>query len=69
MKFTEKLVELRKSRKLTQVELAEEIGIGWRAYQNYELGIHEPRLSTLIVLADYYGISLDELACREPQDR
>lgn len=65
MEFKEKLIRLRKSRKLSQVDLAKEIGIGWRSYQNYELGLHEPRRSTMIALADFYGISLDELACRE----
>lgn len=35
-----------------------------RAYQNYEWGLREPKMTALIALADFYGISLDELVCR-----
>ena len=50
---------------MSQKALAAEIGISWRTYQNYELGLREPALSTLIALADFYELSLDELVCRE----
>ena len=65
MTFSENLVKLRNSKDLSQKELAEAAGIAMRAYQRYEYGEREPRLSTLIALADFYGISLDELACRQ----
>jgi transcriptional regulator with XRE-family HTH domain len=65
MTFSEHLLALRKKSGLKQTELAEKIGISWRAYQTYERGEREPTLSTLIALADFYDISLDELACRE----
>ena len=65
MTFAEHLLQLRKQRGLKQTELAKIIGISWRTYQNYELGLREPTLSTLIALADFYGLSLDELVCRE----
>ena len=65
MTFSEHLFKLRKARGLTQAELAPHIGISWRAYQNYERGLRYPTLPTLIALADFYGLSLDELACRE----
>ena len=64
MTFAEHLLQLRKQRGLKQTELAKIIGIGWRAYQTYERGEREPTLSTLIALADFYGLSLDELVCR-----
>ena len=63
--FSEHLRQLRTARDLSQKALAVEIGISWRTYQNYELGLREPTLSTLIALADFYGLSLDELVCRE----
>ena len=66
MTFSEHLFQLRTARKLTQKGIAEKIGVSWRAYQNYELGLREPQLSTLVALADFYEISLDELACRRP---
>ena len=65
MKFHENLFRLREAKKLTQKGVAGEVGISWRAYQNYERGKQEPTLSVLIALADFYQISLDELVCRE----
>lgn len=65
MTFSEHLLQLRTARDLTQKSLAAKIGISWRTYQNYELGLREPPLSTLIALADFYGLPLDELVCRE----
>ena len=64
MKFSEHLLQLRKSHGLKQTELAEKIGISWRAYQTYERGEREPGLSTLIALADFYDLGLDDLVCR-----
>ena len=65
MTFPEHLLLLRRAHGLKQTELAEKIGLSWKGYQNYELGLREPKLSTLIALADFYGISLDELVCRD----
>ena len=65
MTFSENLRRLRKEAGLKQTELAKKIGISWRAYQTYERGEREPVLSTLVALADFYDISLDELVCRE----
>jgi len=65
MKFSENLLRLRTEKKLSQPQLAEKVGISLRAYQYYEKGEREPTLSTLIALADFYDISLDELVCRK----
>ena len=62
--FSRRLVELRKQRGLSQVQVAKEIGAAPRAYQNYEYGTAEPKLSTLLRMADFYGVSLDDLAGR-----
>ena len=62
--FSERLVDLRKKHGLSQAQAAKEIGAAPRAYQNYEYGTAEPRLSTLIRIADFYGVSLDYLAGR-----
>ena len=53
MTFSEHLYKLRKQKGLKQTELADAVGIGWRAYQTYERGEREPTLSTLIALADF----------------
>lgn len=65
MTFAEQLQRLRKKTGMSQVALAEKIGISWRAYQTYERGEREPTRPILIALADFYDLSLDELVCRE----
>ena len=64
MRFEERLVFLRKQKNLSQNAVAKAIQAAPRAYQNYEYGAAEPRLSTLIKIADFYGVSLDYLAGR-----
>lgn len=65
MTFSESLLELRKERGLKQQELADALNISLRAYQYYERGEREPLLSLAVRMADFFGVSLDELACRE----
>lgn len=65
MNFQEKLVQLRNINGILQKDLAEKLGINLHTYQRFEYGQQEPRMSTLIALADFYGISLDELVCRD----
>ena len=63
--FSQRLIDLRKKRGLSQAQAAEEIGVAPRAYQNYEYGKAEPKLSTLLRMAEVYGVSLDYLTGRE----
>ena len=65
MTFCEHLLVLRDERGLTQKEIAQQVGISTLTYQRYEYGTREPKLSALTALADYYGMTLDELVCRE----
>ncbi len=60
-----KLKELRKSEKLTQQELADKLGIGRVNYTRYETNSIRPDYETLIKIADFYDISLDELFDRD----
>lgn len=62
--FSERLVQLRNQKNLSQDAAAKALEIGSRAYQYYEYGEREPRLSTLVRIADFYGVSLDYLAGR-----
>lgn len=62
--FSERLIELREKNDLSQTQAAKEFGVVVRAYQRYEYGEREPRLSTLVRMADFYGVSLDYLAGR-----
>lgn len=65
MNFSEKLVMLRNQKGILQKDLVKELGFSLHTYQRFEYGLQEPRMSTLIALADFYDISLDELVCRE----
>ena len=60
----ERLKMLRKEKRMTQPELAELLHQSLRAYQYYESGHHIPELSNLILLADFYDVSLDYLVGR-----
>ena len=55
------LASLRKSKKLTQVELAEKFEYSDKAVSKWEQGSTMPDLETLKQLCDYYGVSLDYL--------
>ena len=65
MNFQEKLVRLRNEKGILQKDLVKELNLNLHTYQRFEYGQQEPRLSTLIALADFYGLSLDELVCRD----
>lgn len=59
--FPGRLRCLRKKAGLSQRELGEKVGISWRTICEYEAGHHDPTLMMLYSLADYFGITLDEL--------
>lgn len=60
-----KLKELRKDRKLTQEEVAKAINISRSNYGRYELKLVDPSIETLIKLADFYKVTVDELIGHE----
>lgn len=64
MVFSMRLKELRKSRKLNQVDLGKIGGITSKQIQRYESGESEPTLSVLVRLSDYFDVSLDYLVGR-----
>lgn len=62
----EQLQKLRKSKNLTQEDVASVIGVKLSTYQKYERDVIAPSYSTLIKLADFYGVTTDYLLGREP---
>lgn len=52
---------LRKSEKLTQQQVADKLNISRVNYTRYELDYVCPDYDTLIAIADFYDITLDEL--------
>lgn len=58
------LKEFRKKTGLSQDDIAQKLGVHNTTYGNWELGKTEPNIETLIKLADYYHVTLDELVGR-----
>lgn len=56
-----RLKELREYSNLTQKQLAEKIGNVQRNISNWESGVSEPDLSTVIKLAEFFNVTTDEL--------
>ena len=64
--FGQRLLELRKNANKNQTDVAKALGISQPAYQNYENGRREAGYSTIVKLADFYGVTTDYLLGREP---
>ena len=61
-----RLKEFRRLKNVSQAQLAEEINLSNGAIGNYEQGTREPDISTLITLADFFQVSIDELVGHTP---
>lgn len=62
MTFGERIRELRTSKKLTQPELAKELGISLRTMKNYELGESLPRTRDIYKrIATYFDVDVNYL--------
>ena len=61
MEFHEKLQELRKSRGLTQEELAEELYVSRTAISKWESGRGYPSIDSLKEISNYFSVTIDEL--------
>lgn len=64
--FAERLRELRREKKVRQLQLGEYLGYGGTAIVNYESGRNEPSFDTLIKLAEYFEVSVGYLVGSEP---
>ena len=62
----EQLQKLRKSKNLTQEDIANIINVKLTTYQKYERDVISPPYDKLIKLADFYGVTTDYLLGREP---
>jgi HTH-type transcriptional regulator, competence development regulator len=60
-----KLIELRKAKKLRQEDIAKILGIARTTYAMYEQGNREPDFDTLNKIADYFDVTIDHLLGRE----
>lgn len=62
--FRIRLKQLRNEKKLTQEELANKLGLGQSAINNYENSNREPEYSLLVKIADVLDCSIDYLLGR-----
>lgn len=61
MEFSERLKDLRKQAGLTQVEVAEKLGISQPAYASWERGAKKPTQENLVKIAQILNVSVDYL--------
>ena len=59
--FKENLKDLRIEKRIGQVELAEKLGVSKGTISLWENGLREPKLSSIVLLANFFEISIDEL--------
>jgi len=64
-KFAEILKDLRIDKGLSQSELARKTGLNQSTITLWEASKSLPNLDSMIIIADYFGVSLDYLAGRE----
>ena len=63
MKF-ENIRNLRIDNGYTQKQIAQQLGISQNTYSQYEVGILNYPVDALLILADFYGVSVDYLLGR-----
>lgn len=61
MTFNERLKELRERRGLSQVALADKLGVSKSAVSMYERGERNPDFETLEIIADFFNVDMNYL--------
>ena len=64
--LSKNLLTLRKERGLSREAVARALDISSMTYQRYEKDLREPTASPMVKLADFYGVTLDQLTGRVP---
>ena len=60
------LLALRKAKKLSREKVSRVLELSAKTYERYEKNEGEPTAPTLVILADLYGVTLDQLGGRAP---
>ena len=68
MEFSERLKKLRKQAQLTQVDVAEKLGISQPAYASWERGVKKPTQENLVKIAKLFNASIDTLVSNDKTD-
>ena len=61
MNLQDKLIQLRKRKGMSQLELAEILNVSRQAISKWELGTAVPTLENLVSISKLYGVSVDFL--------
>lgn len=61
MSFSEKFYMLRKKSGLSQEQLAEQLGVSRQAISKWESGVSLPENDKLVVISNYFNVSIDYL--------
>ena len=65
MEFNEKLQELRKTKGMTQEELAQALYVSRTAISKWESGRGYPSIDSLKEISKFFSVTIDELICSE----
>ena len=66
--FKDNLVELRKIHEMSQEELADKIGVSRQTLSKYETGESLPDIEKCKLIANAFGVSIDDLLNYEPKE-
>ena len=66
--FKDNLIHLRKIKQLTQEDVADKIGVTRQSIAKWESGETVPDLEKCRLLAELFGVTLDDLANFEPEE-
>lgn len=61
VELNEKLISLRKDKKMSQQDLAEALNVSRQAVSRWEVGIAVPSMDNLLALSKLFGVPLNEL--------
>ena len=64
MKVNTRIKELREQKGITQLKMAMDLNMNQNTISRYESGVHQADYSTLIAIADYFGVSIDYILMR-----
>ena len=59
---------MREKKRISRRTLSELCGLSKNRISMYEIGEAEPKASTLVALADFFGVTVDYLLCRGEED-
>ena len=69
MTLGEMISRLRKERGLSQVDLADQLGVSRQSVSKWETDASVPDLDKLVALSRLFGVTLDQLVCGEGTER